>query len=377
MTDTNHDWENPQLLQRNRERAHATWLPYADEVTAASNEPGASPYYRLLNGDWQFSYVESVDRVCENFVSDKYDASAWDTLPVPSNWQMHGYGRPLYVNLLYPIPVNPPFVPQQNGVGSYRRTFNLPEAWEGREVYLRFDGVNLAFYLWVNGEQVGYSQGSHLPSEFNITPYLHAGKNLLALQVFQYSDGTYMEDQDYWRLSGIFRDVHLYAAPSVYVRDVRVRTTFDAHYRDAALEVCAAVANLCDAEAAGQVLAIRLADAAGTTVCESRASLQAIPGKGEGNVLLCVPVSAPRQWSAEDPYLYSLFVSLLDAHGQVGEVKRISVGFRQVEVRDRVLLLNGKPVKLRGVNRHEIHPDLGQAINYGVDAAGRAADEAA
>ena len=364
MTTPPRDWENPQLLHTHREPAHATLLPFPDETSAGENCLACSPYYRLLNGDWAFAYAETPDGAPVDFAQDTFDASAWDTLPVPSNWQMHGYGRPLYVNLVYPIPVEPPTVPQRNGVGSYRRTFTLPAAWDGRRVVLRFDGVNCAFYVWVNGQQVGYSQGSHLPSEFDITAYLCPGENLLAVQVFQYADSTYMEDQDYWRLSGIFRDVALYSVPMVHLRDVRIRTLFDADYRDAMLEVRALVKNYRADAAAGYTLRAHLVDADGATVLERQLPLDPIAGGTEAAAELLETINAPHQWSAEDPYLYTCFFSLCDAAGVVTEVECVTVGFRQVEVKERVLLLNGRPVKLRGVNRHEIHPDLAQAINY-------------
>jgi len=363
MSEMINDWENPQCLQRNRERAHATLLPYPDEATAASGEPGASPFYRLLSGDWLFAYAESPQQAPEGFERDDCDTSAWNYLPVPSNWQMHGYGRPMYVNLLYPIPVDPPHVPQQNPVGCYRQTFMAPAAWEDRQVFLRFDGVNSAFYVWCNGQPVGYSQGTHLPSEFNLTPYLRAGENLLAVQVFQWSEACYIEDQDYWRLSGIFRDVHLYATSGVHVRDVRIRTPFDAAYRDATLDVRALVANYSEAAAQGYTVQLRLCDADGNDVCAGQATVGAIAEGGEAAAECHLPVRAPHQWSAEDPYLYTCFVALCAPDGTVSEVERFTVGFRQVEVKDRVLLINGRPVKLRGVNRHEIHPDLGQAVN--------------
>jgi len=359
------DWENPQLLHRNREQAHATLLPYPDEATAARNESGANPFYRLLSGEWEFHYAASPDALPADFFSATFHASSWDSLPVPSNWQLHGYGKPLYVNVYYPFPVQPPTVPRENPVGCYRRTFTLPASWDGRQTFLCFDGVNSAFYVWINGQQVGYSQGTHLPSEFNITPYLQPGENLLAVQVFQWSDGSYMEDQDYWRLSGIFRDVHLYAMPGVHVRDTRIRTRFDAEYQDAMLIVRAAVTNYTQKASSGCSLALRLLDADGVVVLEKQAAVPRVPGGGQETAVdLLTEVASPQQWSAEDPYLYTLYLTLLDPDGNMLEVERFNVGFRQVEHKNGVLLVNGRPVKLKGVNRHEIHPDLGQAVNY-------------
>jgi beta-galactosidase/beta-glucuronidase len=207
------DWENPRVLHRNRLPAHAAWIPFHDEKSAFSGERGNSARFLLLNGDWTFYYAPTPAELPEGFQNVTCDDWSWDTIPVPSNWQMHGYGRPLYTNVAYPFPVDPPRVPYENPMGLYRRSFQIPEDWANQQVFLTFEGVDSAFYVWVNGQQVGYSQGAHLPSEFDIKKYLRSGENLLTVQVFQYSDGSYLEDQDMWRLSGIFRDVYLTARP--------------------------------------------------------------------------------------------------------------------------------------------------------------------
>ena len=358
------DWENPQLLHRNREAAHATLLPYADEAGALAHEPGLSPFYRSLSGNWEFSYADTPDDIPQDFFLPEYATDGWATIPVPSNWQMHGYGRPLYVNLLYPFPVDPPRVPRENAVGCYRRSFQAPESWADRQVVLRFDGVNSAFYVWVNGQQVGYSQGSHLPSEFNISAYLQPGENLLAVQVFQLCDGSYMEDQDYWRLSGIFRDVHLYALPAQHLRDVRIRTLLDADYRDATLDLRVSLSNFAPAAVEGTQLIARLLDTTGKTVLDETVMPPRLSEQTETVIDAQFPLTNPRKWSDEDPFLYTLLLSLRSVDGETLEVTRFLVGFRQIEVKQKTLLINGRPVKLKGVNRHEIHPDLGQAINY-------------
>lgn len=363
MTEQINDWENPQLLSLGREPARAALFPYADEAGALTGAPGMSPFYRCLNGQWAFTYVDCPEDVPGEFTQPSFHADTWDTIPVPGNWQMYGYGKPLYVNLLYPFPVNVPRVPKQNPTGCYRRTFSLPEAWDGKSVFLRFDGVNSAFYVWVNGELAGYSQGAHLPSEFNITNLLHEGENLLAVQVMQYSDGSYMEDQDYWRLSGIFRNVALIATPPLHVRDIRVRTTFDDYYRDATLQMSCQVKN--ETTAVGNYqFCYRLRNAHGTVVREGSQPVLAPPAGAEITVEISESIATPHQWSAEDPYLYTLTIELFDTDSTILETRCVNVGFRQIEVKERALLVNGLPVKLRGVNRHEIHPDLGQAINY-------------
>ena len=233
LTPSTPDWQNPLVLQRNRQPAHASLLPYPDEASALSGERGATPFFQLLNGRWQFQYLIAPHEAPAGFEAEDYSDEHWDSIPVPSNWQMLGYGKPNYTNVNYPYPVDPPFVPDDNPTGLYRRSFYLPETWEGRQVVLVFEGVDSAYYVWVNGQLVGYSQVPHLPAEFDITGLLHAGENQIAVQVFQWSDGSYLEDQDMWRLSGIFRDVYLVSYPQVHVRDVRIRTLLDAQYRDA------------------------------------------------------------------------------------------------------------------------------------------------
>ena len=362
-TPTTHDWENPQVLGINREPSHATALPFADEAGALTAERGMSPFFQLLSGAWQFRYLPSPAQVPKGFEQPSYAAEGWDTLPVPSNWEMHGYGTPNYTNVNYPIPVDPPFVPQENPVGLYRRAMTIPAAWDGRQVFLNFDGVDSAFYVWVNGWLVGYSQGAHLPSEFNITAYVQPGENLVAVQVFTLSDGTYLEDQDMWRLHGIFRDVTLFATPGVHMRDVRLRTPLDAQYHDATLEIAVALKNYTVVARAGYAVAARLLDPDGHTVFTQPVAEQVTLAEGaETRVDVAVPVAAPRKWTAEDPQLYTLLLSLLGPDGGVQEVERFAVGFRQVEMKNQRVLVNGVPITIKGVNRHDSHPDLGHAV---------------
>ncbi|HEY3379473.1 MAG TPA: glycoside hydrolase family 2 TIM barrel-domain containing protein [Armatimonadota bacterium] len=359
-----HDWENPQLLSRHREAAHVTLVPYADRDSALANERGASPYFALLNGQWQFCYAESPAAAPADFFAPAYNADGWDRIVVPGNWQMQGYGRPNYTNVRYPYPVDPPHVPNDNPVGSYRRTFTIPASWTDRQIFLTFEGVDSAFYLWVNGQQVGYSQGSHMPSEFDITRYVQTGENVVAVQVFQWSDASYLEDQDMWRLSGIFRDVYLTATPRLHLRDTRVRTTFDAQYRDATLDMQLALKNYAGSAQAVASISGQLVDAQGQIIIEQTLAdeLQLGP-EGETTVTAAWTVAAPAQWSAEEPNLYTLLLVLRDAAGRVLEVQRVAVGFREVVMRDGRVFLNGTPITLKGVNRHDSHPDLGHAVS--------------
>ena len=218
------DWENPAIFQRNKEAPRCTSIPFGDKTAALSSDASRSPFVKSLNGTWAFHWVDRPANRPKDFEKPGFDASGWADIPVPSDWQFEGYDRPIYVNIPYTFPPDPPRIPHDhNPVGSYRRTFTLPEAWDGREIYIHFGGVNSALYLWINGEAVGYSQGSKTPAEFRITPYLKPGENLVAAQVYRYCDGSYLECQDFWRLSGIERDVCLFSVPKVHVRDFFVR----------------------------------------------------------------------------------------------------------------------------------------------------------
>lgn len=351
------DWENLLVLSRNREPAAATSISYADAETALAGERGASPFFRLLNGQWQFSYWPSPRAVPSGIERNDYLGS-WDQIAVPGNWQRQGYGRPQYTNIAYPYPVDPPFVPDDNPVGVYQKTWTLPEAWSGRQVFLHFEGVDSAFTVWLNGQNIGYSQGSHLPSEFDLTAALRLGENSLTVQVCQWSDGSYLEDQDQWRLSGIFRDVSLIARPPVSVRDVRLRTLLDAAYTEAALEITAALRNLGTADGSGTLHAALL-DGAGQEVAAQAVGTAALGAGEEATLTASLAVSSPKLWSAEEPNLYTLLLTLQDEAGRVLTVERFAVGFRQIEIKQGRLLVNGTAITLCGVNRHDTHPDLG------------------
>ena len=367
---TINDWENPKVVGRNKEPGHATLLPYADEATALAADRSASPYFRLLNGEWKFQVATSPGAAPEGFQEPDYDDGAWDPITVPSNWQVAGLGRgydpPMYTNVQYPFPIHDlPRVPaDDNPTGSYRRIFSVPVEWDGREIFLTFDGVDSAFYVWVNGEMVGYSQGSRLPAEFNITPYVQDGDNTLAVRVFRWSDGSYLEDQDFWRLSGIYRDVYVWSAPPVHIRDFWVRTELDPAYQDAVLRVRAKVRNYMGQDVDGRMVEVKLIDAAGGAVLgEALRAVVDVPAGSEVTLELESPISNPHKWSDEDPHLYTLLISLKDAGGRVKEVESCKVGFRSVELKDGQVHVNGVPILFKGVNRHEHDPDTGHAVS--------------
>lgn len=353
------DWENLEVLQRNRLSPRAHYIPFATAEAALGGRRESSDRFLPLMGTWRFHYAESPSQAPEGFADPSFDDAAWDTLPVPSSWQMHGYGIPHYTNVQYPFPVDAPHIPTENATGSYRRSFTLPTGWENRRVHLRFEGVDAAFHVYVNGSLVGYSQGSRLPSEFDVTDRLRPGTNVLAVRVYRWSDASYIEDQDMWWLSGIFREVYLLARPRTHLWDVAVRTGLPSGLGQA--EVAVRVG--CDEVESGWKgrCRLRLYDAQLQAVAEAEAELA--PGSdGQAAAAACLTVPAPRLWSAEDPYLYQLAISLLDAEGQEVEAVAQRVGIRTVQVRDGLLLVNGRRVLFRGVNRHEHHPDLGRAI---------------
>ncbi len=384
------DWQNQGILSAGTEPMHATLVAFPDEKTAqklqyvSDSERVRSPWYRSLNGPWKYFYSQTpASRVADFYKPDFTDAD-WATIPVPSNVELEGYGVPIYVNINYPwltpdanydvakdvswnppSKPTPPFIPQDNPyntVSAYRRTFDVPAEWDGRQLFITFDGVNSFFYLWINGQKVGFSKDSRTPSEFNVTRYVKPGKNLIAVENFRWCDGSYLECQDFWRLSGIYRDVYLWAAPLQHVRDIEVKTELDAQYKDAQLLVTAWITNSA-ARAATITPAVSLRDESGNEVLASAGQKAVSLAAGsEQKCAFTFAVRNPRKWSAETPNLYRLLVTLKDEQGKtVGSVP-VRVGFRKVELKNGDLLVNGRRILVKGVNRHEHDPYLGQAI---------------
>ena len=364
------DWENPEVVGCNKEPGHCTLVPYPDNRMALKAEREASPYYRSLNGNWKFKWVRKPADRPVDFYRPDYDVSRWKEISVPSNWQLHGYGIPIYLNVPFPFPPNPPHIPHDyNPVGSYRTEFTIPPNWKGRQVFIHFDGVKSAFYLWINGRMVGYSQNSMTPAEFNITTYLEPGRNIIAAEVYRWSDGSYLEDQDMWRFSGIYRNVYLFSTPRVHIRDFFVRTDLDEQYADGMLLIRPRVASYTKEKLDGWTVQAHLYDEQEKPVLgETSTSVPAILNEKypqRDNVkfaLLEGKVANPKKWSAEHPNLYTLVLTLNDAAGRVIEAESCKVGFRKVEIRDGQLFVNGRSIKLFGVNRHEHDPDHGRAI---------------
>lgn len=355
------DFENPGLIHKNRLPARSYIFPYPNLESAKTFDKGLSPWFQLLNGEWSFNYAPTVMEAPDNFYEDCYDASDWDTITVPSNWQMHGYGYPHYTNVQFPFPVDPPKVPTENPTGSYRRDFIIPDNWNGRRTILRFDGVDSAFHLWINGQEAGFSKGSRIPAEFDITEFVQTGVNSISVRVYQWSDGSYCEDQDMWWLSGIFRDVSLISIPNLHVRDTVVRTSFDPQYINAELYIKSEIINYGDAIAKGYNLKAILINANNENTASETKQISVEPDNSS-TVEFVIPVSSPEKWSAETPYLYALLLQLEDSTGKIIEVMPIHVGFRQIEMKNGNLLVNGTAIMFKGVDRHEHHPDLGRAL---------------
>jgi beta-galactosidase len=365
-TEQVNDWENPKKIAQNKEPARSTLMSYSDKDRAIRGDRFQSKYYRSLNGKWKFHWVRKPADRPKDFYELDYDVSQWKEIEVPSNWQLLGYGMPYYLNSGYVFEKNPPSIQNDyNPVGSYRTEFEIPEDWQERQVFIHFDGVESAFYIWINGKRVGYSQGSRTPAEFNITPFLELGKNILAAEVYRWSDGSYLECQDFWRLSGIFRNVYLFSTPNVHIRDFEVTCDLDEDYQDATLFVTARVRNFGNEASQDQTVEITLLDNDGlpvkSDILMSEKSLYIAPG-AEGIVKMKATGLRPRKWSAEEPNLYTALLTLKDKSGGILEYQSCRFGFREVEMRNGQLLVNGVPILLKGVNRHEHDPDRGHYV---------------
>jgi beta-galactosidase len=368
------DWEDPQVVGRNRRLMHVPLGAYPHATAALRGSRLDSPYVRLLNGAWKFTLAPAVDAVPDGFYAQNFDDSAWTSIPVPSNWQLPAVqlpgfkDNPIYANVHYTFEPNPPYPPEQNPTGCYRTRFTLEPAWAGRSVFLLFEGVDSNLTLWINGREVGYSQDSRLPAEFDVTPYLQAGENLIAARVMRYCDGSYLECQDFWRMSGIQRDVIVYSKPTVCLEDFAVRTLLDIDYQDARLEIEARITK--NPAVVKYTVEAMLYNPDGTPALSEpmRAAPAATTEFGlrthqkTATAFLETTVLAPRKWTAETPDLYTLVLTLIDPQGRAVDFESSRVGFRQMEIKDGVLLVNGQRLVMRGVDRHEHHPVRGRAL---------------
>lgn len=357
-------WENEFINQVNREPMHTHFFAYENEGLALEGNPEASKYYQSLNGTWKFKWVpKPADRPL-GFWKTGYDDSKWADFPVPADWELNGYGFPIYTNIRYDfdylIKPNPPHVPHQyNPVGSYRRVITVDKDWDGRDIFIHLDGVRSAFYLWVNGEWVGYSEDSKLAAEFNLTKYLKPGeKNVIAFQVYRWSDGTYVEDQDYWRIAGVSRRIYLYARNKVHLRDVEAVPGLTNNYKDGQLKIKLDFLDNNSPELKDHKVEIALKNDMGKVISKLNVSL-----KDSNNFQnLLMKVKNPLKWTAETPNLYSVYATLKDGKGKVIEIIPFKTGFRQVEIKNKTLLVNGQPIFIKGVDRHEMDPITGQYV---------------
>lgn len=352
------DWETPQSVNIHCLKAHSPLSSYRDIDHARD---GVYAQRQSLNGQWKFKVFDSPEQVEGEFIQTKFNDTNWDEITVPSNWQLQGYDKPIYTNVKYPFEVNPPFVPAENPTGCYRTTISRSEADLANTQRIIFDGVNSAFHLWCNGTWVGYSQDSRLPSEFDLSPYLVAGENTLAVMVMRWCDGCYLEDQDMWWLSGIFRDVTLLSKPQYCIEDVFVTPDLDACYRDGSLSI---VTHISAPDCYQVQVQLFDGECAVTEPRIDRPHNRRIDERGtyDDVVFQTLHVREPNKWSAETPNLYRLVISLLDENGMHLESEAYHVGFRKVEITDGQLKLNGRPLLIRGVNRHEHHPELGHVM---------------
>jgi beta-galactosidase len=369
------EWLDPQISEVNRLPARASAFAYENKVLAMAGNKTASKNFLSLNGTWKFKWVPKPSLKIANFYEENFDDAKWENFKVPSNWEFAGYGTPIYVNIPYEFDTRfkstddwgqtyeskilsntPPPIPEDNPVGSYRKKFTLPSDWTGKQVFINLGAVKSAFYLYVNGQKVGYGEDSKLESEFDLSPYLHAGENIIALEVYRWSDGSYLECQDMWRISGIERDVYLYATPTSDIRDFKVTATLDNNYQHGIFGLETQINNYTYYDTQVKV-GVELLDASGNSVLTvGSPKLENI--KGTENIKLSFNgnIANVAQWSAEVPNLYTMLITLTDKDGNVLEVIKRKIGFRTSEIKNGQLLVNGKPIYIKGVNRHEHDP---------------------
>ncbi|PKI16663.1 glycoside hydrolase family 2 TIM barrel-domain containing protein [Colwellia sp. 12G3] len=365
------DWENPQVISINKEQGHAFVRPYASEVEALGQLD--SSRIQSLNGKWHFNWVGHPDKRPKAFYKTDFDVSQWAEIDVPGNWQTQGYGRPIYTNHPYPFAKDQPRVMTEppkdytnfydrNPIGSYKRKFIVSAGLKAKQTFIEFQGVKSAFYLWVNGKKVGYSQGSMTPAEFDITQYLVAGENDLAVEVYRWSDGSYLEGQDMWRFSGIFRDVNLIARPKVFLQDFLVTTDLKNNYQDAQFNLDFELSGaLKDKSLQGAQLEMSLYSPQGKLISTQHSKVSDSNGKQLGKI--SIALEDVSLWSAESATLYSLMMTVKDNKGHALEYIPWSFGFKESKVEDNQFWVNGKSIKIKGVNRHEHHPRMGRTVD--------------
>lgn len=360
------DIENPSVVSRNTVEPHTFYVPFANVEQAFENKKEASPYFKSLNGTWKFNWVEKIAERPIGFYKPGFDAKSWDNIAVPSNWELQGYGIPIYVNQPYEWTENPqpPAIPHDiNPTGSYLTTFTIPENWNGRRTFIHFGGVKSAFYLWINGREVGFNKDSKTPAEFDISSFLQTGGNLLALQVYRWSDGAYLECQDFWRISGIERDVFLFSVPQTYINDFFAHPNLINNYRDGQFELEVEITSPVTKKSEKLNLEISLlGNSPNAIIYEENRTFKA-GTEPRQTFNFSHFIKEPRKWTAETPELYTLILSLSDKKGNILETVTSKIGFRTSEIKNGQLLVNGVPILIKGVNRHEHDPSTGHVIS--------------
>ena len=354
------DWENPEITHRNRLEPHAHFFAFENKTLAKQSQPAVSKYYKLLNGNWHFALADSPAQAPVDFADPAYDVEDWDTITVPASWQTEGFDYPHYTNIDYPFPFDPPFVPTENPTGCYRRDFFVPACWNDRQIVLHFEGVDSAFELYINGQYVGFSKGSRIPAEFNITSLVTEGTNTVGLRVFRWSDGSYLEDQDMWWLSGIFRDVWLTARPQIHLFDYFARSELSDDFNTGNLIVDAKIANLAGKDHSNLTLSVELT---GHEVSHNQSIVLPRSADKMQSQRLEISVEKPLLWSAEIPNLYDLQITLTNSAGEIIESVAQKFGFRKTEIKNGLFLINGQAIKFKGVNRHDHDPYSGKAVS--------------
>ncbi len=356
------DWENQTLIDQNKEKPHATFMVYDRTDDVITDDYSRSPFHQSLNGTWKFRYADrAAERMLDFYRTDLND-NKWDNIPVPSNWEIQGFGIPIYTNIVYPFPKNPPFVGEDDPVGTYRKSFTVPDSWSGREVILQFGSISGCAFVYLNGQKIGMTKASKTAAEFDITPFLKKGENLLAVQVFRWHDGSYLEDQDFWRLSGIERDVFIYALPKLTIWDFFLKPDLDARYANGLFSAEVDLRQFAGNTVKSGTLSVDILDKNGKSVFTQQQKVTVGAG-AVPTVKFSGTVTNPLKWSAETPNLYHCILTLKDDKGALLALTGARIGFRKVEIKDAQLMINGVATLVHGVNRHEHHESTGHVID--------------
>jgi len=364
LSDIYYYLENTKVFELNQEAGHVPLVPYRSIDEAIKNSQSDAASFLSLDGTWKFHFANTPEGTPDNFFSENFNDRKWDTIHVPSNWEMQGFGDPIFRNTKTPFTPNPPYIPREyNPTGSYRKTFIIPGSWKDKEVFLRMEKTASASFVWINGREVGYNEGAQEPAEYNISKFLKPGKNIIAVNVYKYSDGYYLEGQDYWRLAGIFDDVWLFAAPKTHIFDWYATTDFDKSYTDSRLDLKVDVKNYFRGIADNFTIKTTLFNSDKKVIKTLVSDKFSIPAGSTQTVKMSDEIKNPAKWSAEHPNLYVLTFELVNSSGKTEEVINGRIGFKKTEILNQVYYLNGVPVKLNGINSHMQHPTLGHTMN--------------